>query len=117
VEIVWIERQANVVELVVRRAGELARYAFTEVPAPVVPAIENDARFRQDFPRYEDTGARIMMFAVARQAFRGVAVPLPFRLPIGEVRPGGAPRARPRTCGRVLNPIRRNLREDSTGTA
>lgn len=89
-EIIWIERRNDVVELVVHRAGVLSRYSFREVPAPVVPAIENDARLRQDFPRYEDTGARIMMFAVARQAFRGVAVPLPYRLPVGGFRHGSS---------------------------
>jgi hypothetical protein len=78
-EIVHIERLGDVVELVVRRGDDLARYGFTDVPVSVL--ARNGARLRADFPRPEDVGARIMLFAVARQAFRGTTVPLPFVLP------------------------------------
>jgi hypothetical protein len=81
VEIVEIVRLGDVVELVVRRGDELARYAFTEAPASVLPAAHKDASFHRDFARPEDLTARIMMFAVARQAFRGMPVRLPLDLP------------------------------------
>jgi hypothetical protein len=80
-EIVNIERRGEVVELVVRRGDDVSRYGFTEVPASVVPVNGKGGPFHRDFPGPEDLNARIMMFAVAWQVFRGVAVRLPYGLP------------------------------------